>query len=109
MEPPPTANGSLPRLSNDSEVDERLLCTTGMGPVSWDWRSGVPFLLGRAGGVALLRLEAGAGFGRTFEGALAGDGDVITGREGSRAVLDGEESSSRLSASSSLEDFFLNF
>lgn len=78
----------------------------------------MPSLLGRAGGVALLRVgetaadeataraavEAAAaattGFERTLGLAWAGDGEVITGREGSRAGLDGESSSSR---------FFLNF
>lgn len=90
-------NGSLPRLSYDSDVDDRLLCTTGKGPKSWDWRSGVPSLLGRAGGVALAD-DAGialAGFGRALVVALTGDGDVITGRAGSRAGFDGEASSSR--------------
>jgi hypothetical protein len=90
-------NGSLPRLSYDRDVDDRLLCTTGMGPKSWDWRSGVPSLLGRAGGGGALgeaaagaAAAAAAGFGRTLGALAAGEGEVMTGRAGSRAALEGE-------------------
>jgi hypothetical protein len=85
-------SGSLPRLSPDNDVDERLLCTMGVGPKSCDWRSGVPCRLGRAGGVGL---GEAATFGRVDWAALTGEGEVITGSAGSRDAFDGVSSSSR--------------
>jgi len=90
----------LCRLS-DKEVEERLLWMMGIDRPSWDWRSGVPSLLGLAGGVALLPTTAldwaaRAGRWRECDVALGFDGDVINGWAGSREDFEGDSSSSRL-------------
>jgi len=70
---------------------------TGTDRPSWDWRSGVPSLLGLAGGIALLVWGAARlGRGSEYAVALAFDGDVINGWAGSREDLEGDSSSSRL-------------
>ena len=45
---------SLPRLSEGSDVDDRLLCTIGAGLRNWDCISGAPSRLGRLGAAILL-------------------------------------------------------
>jgi len=94
------ASRLLCRLS-DNEVEERLLWTTGIDRPSWSWRSGVPSLLGRAGGVCLSAAAAPdwairVGRGSEYEGALTLGGDVINGWAGWRETFEGDSPSSRL-------------
>lgn len=91
----PGPRGRLWRLS-ESDEDERLLWTTGMGRLIWDWRSGVPSRLGRAGGAPLGDVTAGVAVWALVVmaggmGLLAVD-EAMIGRAGSRADLEGDDS-----------------
>jgi hypothetical protein len=89
---------------SDSDVEDRLLWTTGTGKSSWESRSGVPSRLGRAGGVAWA--DVPTSFARGDETGWAGDmTEVITGWAGSRGGLVGDSSSSRLARRNFWDDF----
>jgi len=82
----------LVRLS-DKDVEERLLCITGLGSPNWDCRSGVPSRLGLFGGAVPGDGTAGDWVDVV---AFAGDAAVMAGWAGRRGGWSGDSSSSRL-------------
>jgi hypothetical protein len=94
----PEAKRPLSCLSGN-ELDDRLLCMTGMDWPDWAWRSTVPSRLGRTGGVGCAEAVVFAAWtSRGWEYVVAVDGsDAACGRGASWDGLGTDMAPSRLS------------